>query len=114
MGMVVMVVVVVVVAVVVVDDVVKAEEDWIRNGSATVAMITSMLSMFQIGGGGGVIYMPDMPDFGTAVSDLMQQGQRCWYESGTWKPCKVVRARGGGSWACLAHGLQCLCDGRAC
>ena len=52
--MVVMVVVVVVVAVVVVDDVVKAEEDWIRNGSATVAMITSMLSMFQIGGGGVV------------------------------------------------------------
>ena len=50
------VLVVVVVVMVVVDDVVKAEEDWIRNGSATVAMITSMLSMFQIGGGGGVIY----------------------------------------------------------
>ena len=27
---------------------------------------------------------------------------------------KRVRARGGGAWACLAHGMQCLCDGRAC
>ena len=24
-----------------------------------------------------------------------------------------VAWRGGGAWACLAHGLQCLCDGRA-
>ena len=25
-----------------------------------------------------------------------------------------VKARGRGAWASLAHGLQCLCDGRAC
>ena len=31
-----------------------------------------------------------------------------------WKSCKHVQPRGGGAWACLAHGLQCLCDGRAC
>ena len=31
-----------------------------------------------------------------------------------WKPCKRVRARDRGAWACLAHVLQCLCDGRAC
>jgi hypothetical protein len=38
-----------------------------------------------------------------------------WYENSTrWKSCKPVRARGGGAWACLAHALQCLYDGRAC
>ena len=38
-----------------------------------------------------------------------------WCENSTrWKSCKRVRARGRGAWACLAHGLQCLCDGRAC
>ena len=38
-----------------------------------------------------------------------------WCENSTrWKSCKRVRARGGGACACLAHGLQCLCDGRAC
>ena len=38
-----------------------------------------------------------------------------WYECcPEKKPCKRVRARGGGAWACFAHGLQCLCDGRAC
>ena len=31
-----------------------------------------------------------------------------------WKSRKRVRARGRGARACLAHGLQCLCDGRAC
>jgi hypothetical protein len=31
-----------------------------------------------------------------------------------WKPCKRVRSRGDGAWACLAHALQCLCDRRAC
>jgi hypothetical protein len=31
-----------------------------------------------------------------------------------WKSCKHVRARGGCAWACFAHGLQCLCDWRAC
>ena len=31
-----------------------------------------------------------------------------------WKPCKRVRARTYVSCACMAHGLQCLCDGRAC
>ena len=38
-----------------------------------------------------------------------------WCENSTrWKSCKQVRARGGGARACLAHGLQCLCDDRAC
>jgi hypothetical protein len=38
-----------------------------------------------------------------------------WCENSTsWKSCKRVRTRGGGAWACLAHALQCLCDGRAC
>ena len=38
-----------------------------------------------------------------------------WYENSTrWKSCKRVQPRGGGAWACLAHALQCLCDGRAC
>ena len=38
-----------------------------------------------------------------------------WYENSTrWKSCKPVQTRGDGAWACLAHGLQCLCDGRAC
>jgi hypothetical protein len=38
-----------------------------------------------------------------------------WCENSTkWKSCKQVRARGNGAWACLAHALQCLCDGRAC
>ena len=38
-----------------------------------------------------------------------------WCENSTrWKSCKWVRARGSGEWACLAHALQCLCDGRAC
>ena len=38
-----------------------------------------------------------------------------WYENSTrWKSCKPVQARGDGAWACLVHGLQCLCDGRAC
>jgi hypothetical protein len=38
-----------------------------------------------------------------------------WCENSTrWKSCKRVQSRGGGAWACLAHGLQCLCDGRAC
>ena len=37
------------------------------------------------------------------------------YENFTrWKSHKHVRARGRGAWACLAHALQCLCDGRAC
>ena len=38
-----------------------------------------------------------------------------WCENSTrWKSCKHVQARGGGAWACLAHALQCLCDGCAC
>ena len=38
-----------------------------------------------------------------------------WFEILTeWKPCKRVRARTYVSCACMAHGLQCLCDGRAC
>ena len=38
-----------------------------------------------------------------------------WCENSTrWKSHKPVRMRGRGAWACLAHGLQCLCDGRAC
>ena len=38
-----------------------------------------------------------------------------WIEFPTeWNLCKRARARGGGAWAWLAHGLQCLCDGRAC
>ena len=38
-----------------------------------------------------------------------------WFENFTrWKSCKRVRARGRGARACLAHALQCLCDGRAC
>ena len=38
-----------------------------------------------------------------------------WCENSTrWKSHKRVQARGDGAWACLAHGLQCLCDGRAC
>ena len=38
-----------------------------------------------------------------------------WYENSTrWKSCKRVRARSDGACACLAHGLQCLCGGRAC
>ena len=38
-----------------------------------------------------------------------------WCENSTrWKSCKPVQPRGRGAWACLAHGLQCLCDGRAC
>jgi hypothetical protein len=37
-----------------------------------------------------------------------------WYENSTrWKSCKPVRTRGRGAWACLAHALQCFCDGRA-
>ena len=47
---------------------------------------------------------------------------RCFTGTGTgrcenstrWKSCKQVQTRGGGAWACLAHGLQCLCDERAC
>ena len=38
-----------------------------------------------------------------------------WCENSTrWESRKRARARGSGAWACLAHGLQCLCDGRAC
>jgi hypothetical protein len=38
-----------------------------------------------------------------------------WCENSTrWKSCKRVQTRGHGAWACLAHALQCLCDGRAC
>ena len=38
-----------------------------------------------------------------------------WFEFPTeWNLCKRARARSGGAWACLAHGLQCLRDGRAC
>jgi hypothetical protein len=38
-----------------------------------------------------------------------------WCENSTrWNSCKRVQARGCGAWACLAHALQCLCDGRAC
>ena len=38
-----------------------------------------------------------------------------WCEFPTeWNLCKRVRARGGGACACLAHGLQCLRDRRAC
>ena len=38
-----------------------------------------------------------------------------WCENSTkWKSCKRARARGSVAWACLAHALQCLCDGRAC
>ena len=38
-----------------------------------------------------------------------------WCENSTrWKSCKRVRARDRGAWACLAHALQYLCDGRAC
>ena len=37
-----------------------------------------------------------------------------WCENSTrWKSCKHVRARVCGAWACLAHALQCLCDGCA-
>ena len=37
------------------------------------------------------------------------------YENSTrWKSCKLVKARGRGACARLAHALQCLCDGRAC
>ena len=38
-----------------------------------------------------------------------------WYECSTEnKPRKQVCARASVSWTCLAHGLQCLRDGRAC
>ena len=38
-----------------------------------------------------------------------------WCENSTrWKSCKPVQPRGSGACACLAHALQCLCDGRAC
>jgi hypothetical protein len=38
-----------------------------------------------------------------------------WCENSTrWKSCKQVQTRGRGAWACLAHALQCLCDGRVC
>ena len=38
-----------------------------------------------------------------------------WCENSTrWKSRIPVRARGRGAWSCLAHDLQCLCDGRAC
>ena len=38
-----------------------------------------------------------------------------WCENSTrWKSCKRERARGRGACTCLAHALQCLCDGRAC
>ena len=38
-----------------------------------------------------------------------------WCENSTrWKSCKQLQTRGGGAWACLAQGLQCLCDERAC
>ena len=38
-----------------------------------------------------------------------------WCENSTrWKLWKRVQSRGHGAWACLAHALQCLCDGRAC
>jgi hypothetical protein len=38
-----------------------------------------------------------------------------WCENSTrWKSCKPVWIRGHGAWACLAHGLRCLCDERAC
>ena len=36
-----------------------------------------------------------------------------WCENSTrWKSHKPVWARTHGAWACLAHGLQCLCDER--
>ena len=36
------------------------------------------------------------------------------FENSTrWKSCKRVQIRGRGAWACLAHALQCLCDGCA-
>ena len=36
-----------------------------------------------------------------------------WCENSTrWKSCKPVQARDRGAWACLTHGLQCLCDER--
>ena len=31
-----------------------------------------------------------------------------------WNLYQQVRTRCRGAWACLAHALQCLCDGRAC
>jgi hypothetical protein len=38
-----------------------------------------------------------------------------WCENSTrWKSCKPVWTRGRGAWACLAPGLQCLCDWRDC
>ena len=38
-----------------------------------------------------------------------------WCENSTrWKSYKRARARDRDAWACLAHTLQCLCDGRAC
>ena len=38
-----------------------------------------------------------------------------WCENSTrWKSYKHARARMCGARACLARGLQCLCDGRAC
>ena len=48
-------------------------------------------------------------------NSLFQWDGTGWCENSTrWKSCKHVQPRGGGAWACLAHALQCLCDGRAC
>ena len=48
-------------------------------------------------------------------NSLLHLDSTGWCENSTrWKSCKPVRTRGGGAWTCLAHGLQCLCDGRAC
>ena len=58
-------------------------------------------------------------DFTGAVTLLLQVVVHWtgtgWFEFPTeWNLCKRVRARGGGACACLAHGLQCLRDRRAC
>jgi hypothetical protein len=57
--------------------------------------------------------------FGIVSSPMLQKvcsaRGRGWCENSTrWKSRKRARARGIGTWACLTHGLQCLCDGRAC
>ena len=38
----------------------------------------------------------------------------CFEAVTQWKSYQCVRAPNGGELACLAHGLQCLRDGRAC
>ena len=51
---------------------------------------------------------------GCFKSLFMCTGTGCIEILTEWKPCKRVRARTYVSCACLAHGLQCLRDRRAC